>query len=68
MVDPEPDVSSTVLSAAAGVQRPNPMGLIACPHPCEVRYAPASSMYETPATKYAASWEPQEVSFSSILQ
>jgi len=67
-VDVEPDVSSSVLSAATGVQRPDPTGLIACPQPCAVRYAPAYSVYEKPATKYAASWESQEANFSAILQ
>ncbi len=67
-VDRQPDVSSAVLAAATGVQRPDPTGLIACPQTCEVRYAPAYSVYETPATKYAASWESQEANFSAILQ
>lgn len=67
-VDPEADVLSEALSAATGVQRPDPTGLIACPQPCAVRYAPAYSVYEKPATRYAASWESQEASFSAILQ
>jgi hypothetical protein len=67
-VDAQPDVSSAVLSAMTGVQRPDPTGLIACPQPCAVRYAPAYSVYRTPATNYAASWESQEANFSTILQ
>lgn len=64
----ETDVSSTTLSAATGVERSDPTGLIACPQPCEVRFAPAYSVYEKPGTKYAASWELEEGNFSLILQ
>ena len=67
-VEAEADVSSTALSAATGVQRPDPTGLIACPQPCEVRFAPAFSVFEKPGTKYAASWEAEEGNFSLILQ
>ena len=67
-VDSEADVPSAALSAATGVQRADPTGLIACLKPCEVRYAPAYSVFEAPATKYAASWESQEVNFDAILQ
>ena len=67
-VDAEADISSAALSAATGVQRTDPTGLIACPQPCEVRYAPAYSAYAAPVTKYAASWESQEANFASILQ
>jgi hypothetical protein len=67
-VDPQPDVSSDALSAATGMRRPDPTGLIACPQPCAVDFAPAYSAYEKPVTKYAASWESQEASFSAILQ
>jgi hypothetical protein len=41
LVAPEPDVSSAVLLAATGEQRANPTGVIACPQPCNVRYATA---------------------------
>ncbi len=68
LVAPVQDVSSTALSVATGVERPDPTGLIACPPPCQVRYTPAYSTYAQPATKYAASWEGQEQNFSSILQ
>lgn len=67
-VDPEADVSSAILFAQTGVERLDPTGMIACPVPCAVRYAPAYSVYENPATKYASSWEAQEANFSSILQ
>ena len=63
-----PDVAASVLLADAGVTRPNPTGLIACPQPCNVRFAPAYSFYTQPVTKYAASWEAQEDNFSLILQ
>jgi hypothetical protein len=36
--------------------------------PCNVRYAPAYSVYRNPAIHYAASWEQQPDSFSTILQ
>jgi len=68
LVAPVQDVSSTALSVATGVQRPDPTGLIACPAPCTVRYTPAYSTYAQPATRYAASWEAQEDNFSAILQ
>lgn len=67
-VDAESDIPSATLSAATGVQRSDPTGMIACPQPCPVRYAPAYSQYEKPETKYAASWESQEENFSAILQ
>ena len=63
-----PDVSSSVLLAATGVYRADPTGLIACPQPCNVRYAAAYSLYPRQLTKYAASWEFQGGNFSLILQ
>jgi hypothetical protein len=68
LVSAEPDVSSAVLSAATSVQRPDPTGLIACPVPCNVRYAAAYSTFDQPVTMYAASWEQQPDNFSAILQ
>lgn len=67
-IDPEADVSAVALAAATGTQRSDPTGLITCPQPCQVRYAPAYSVYQRPATKYAASWESQEANFDAILQ
>jgi|SRR5579863_276569 len=64
----EPDVSSQVLFAATGTQRANPTGMIACPQPCNVRYATAYSIYRPETTKYAASWESEENSFNTILE
>ncbi|HUK24199.1 MAG TPA: hypothetical protein VLV49_06435 [Terriglobales bacterium] len=64
----EPDVSSSTLYAATGVSHADPTGLIPCPQPCNVRFAPAYSGYDHPVTKYASSWEQQEGDFDSILQ
>jgi hypothetical protein len=68
LVASEPDVTSSVLLAATGVERNDPTGLIACPLPCNVGYAPAYSVYQNPTTRYAASWEAQPDNFSAILQ
>jgi hypothetical protein len=64
----EPDVASSVLFAATGVGRPDPTGMIACPQPCNVRFAAAYSLYARQVTKYAASWEFQGDNFSIILK
>jgi hypothetical protein len=63
-----PDVSSQALLAATGTLRPNPTGMIACPQPCDARYAPAYSRYRPQVTKYAASWEAVDSDFDTILQ
>ncbi len=63
-----PDISSATLFAATGVSRSNPTGLISCPHPCNVEYAPAYSFYQPPVTKYAASWEFDGNDFDQLLQ
>ncbi len=68
LVGASPDVSSSVLLAATGVYRPDPTGMIACPQPCNVRYAAAYSLYPHQLTRYAASWEFQGDNFSLILQ
>jgi len=67
-VGSEPDVSASALYSATGVQRPDPTGLIACPQPCNVRYAAAYSRYSGAVTKYAASWEFQGSNFELILR
>lgn len=64
----EPDVSSAVLLTATGTRRSNPTGMIACPQPCNVRYAAAYSVYQPELTKYAASWEFAGNNFNTILQ
>jgi hypothetical protein len=67
-VTAEPDVSSSALFAATGVYRKDPTGLIACPQPCNVRYATAYSRYQPPVTRYAASWEFAGDNFEVILE
>ncbi len=67
-VGAEPDVSSSDLLAATGVERSDPTGMIACPKPCNVRYAAAYSFYDRDLTQYAASWEDQGDSFTFVLE
>ena len=64
----QPDVSSGQLLAEAGLSRPDPTGLIACPQPCNVRFAAAYSFHQPELTRYAASWEEQGENFSTILE
>lgn len=68
VVSPQPDVSSTALYAATGTSRPNPTGLILCPQPCNVNYAPAYSLYSQPTSRYAASWEFAGNNFDTLVQ
>jgi hypothetical protein len=68
LVAAEPDVSSQVLFTSTGQRRSDPTGLIACPRPCNVRYATAYSLYQPELTKYAASWEFNGNNFSVILE
>jgi hypothetical protein len=63
-----PDVSAIVLLVATGMERTDPTGMIACPEPCNVRYAAAYSFYSRDLTQYAASWEDQGESFSFVLE
>jgi hypothetical protein len=63
-----PDVLSNALLAATGMDRDNPTGLIACPQPCNVRYAAAYSFYSRDVTRYASSWEDQGDSFNFVLE
>lgn len=67
-VSAEPDVSASVLLAATGLERPDPTGMIACPQPCNVRYAAAYTLYPKDLTRYAASWEGQGASFTFVLE
>jgi len=67
-VSPEPDVSAQLLFEETGMRRNPPTGLIACPQPCDVRFAPAYSLYQPPSVNYAASWEFVGNNFSTILQ
>jgi hypothetical protein len=67
-IAPQPDVSSSVLAATAGIYRADPTGLVACPQPCNVGYTTAYSRYHPPAIKYAASWESSDGSFRDIIE
>ncbi len=67
-VGSKPDVSASVLLAATGLVRDDPTGLIACPQPCNVRYAAAYSVYRLDLTQYAASWEDHGDSFTFVLE
>src|SRR5438552_10683152 len=68
VVSPQPDVTSVALYAAIGSRRSDPTGLILCPQPCNLRYAPAYSVYVMPATRYAASWEFAGNNFDLLVQ
>jgi hypothetical protein len=67
-VQSSPDVSPSLLLNATGMERTSPTGMIACPPPCNVRYAAAFSVYSRNVTLYAASWEDQGDSFSIVLE
>jgi hypothetical protein len=67
-VSSQADVSSPTLLASTGMIRPDPTGLIACPQPCNVNYAPAYSLFAKPATRYAASWESSDRNFNALVQ
>jgi hypothetical protein len=62
------DISSAALLKATGDARPDPTGLIACPLPCNVRYAAAYSFFRNPRTDYAGSWEFDGDNFNVILE
>ena len=68
IVASRPDVPSAALRAATGVEHPDPTGLITCPQPCNVNYAPAYSLYASPGTYYAVSWEASEGDFDYLLE
>jgi hypothetical protein len=68
LVAAQPAIASNVLFGATGVQRPDPTGLIACPQPCNARFAAAYSLYPRQITQNAASWEFQGDKFSSLLK
>src|SRR5438046_6565777 len=57
LVAAQPDVASTVLFGVTGVQRPDPTGPIACPAPCNVRFAAAYSLYPRRIPKHRTSSE-----------
>jgi hypothetical protein len=64
----QPDVAAGTLYTVTGVQRADPTGLIACPQPCNVKYAAAYSLYKHPVTEYASSWDLQPDQFGVILR
>ena len=68
IVSSQADVSSSALYVATGTTRPDPTGLISCPQPCNVNYAPAYSLYNQPATRYAASWESSSNNFDVLVE
>jgi hypothetical protein len=68
VVSSQPDVSSSVRYAATGASRQDPTGLISCPAPCNVNYAPAYSLYVRPASRYAASWEFSGNNFDVLVE
>ena len=59
---------SGILFGTTGVLRTDPTGLIACPQPCNVRYAAAFSKYDLRLTRYAQSWEFEGDNFAMILE
>ena len=67
-VSSQADVSATTLYAATGMSRSDPTGLISCPQPCNVSYAPAYSLYAQPVSRYAASWEFSGNNFDLLVQ
>jgi len=68
VVSSQPDISSSVLRATTGAEHPDPTGLIECPQPCNVQFAPAYSLYAHPASRYAASWEFAGNNFDTLVE
>lgn len=68
VVSSQPDISAAELYATTGTARTDPTGLISCPQPCNVTYAPAYSLYAQPATRYAASWEFSGNNFDVLVE
>jgi hypothetical protein len=68
VVSAQADISAATLYAATGTMHPDPTGLIACPQPCNVDYAPAYSLYAHPTTRYAASWEFEGNNFDQLVE
>ena len=60
--------AETVGVSKAAQESSDPTGMIACPAPCEVRYAAAYSFCIRDLTRYAASWEEQGDSISFVLE
>jgi hypothetical protein len=68
LVGPQPDVSATDLYSSTGMIRAEPSGLIRCPQPCNVQFAPAYSRYAPPLSYYAQSWEFSGDNFDLLVQ
>ena len=68
VVSSQTDISSAELYATTGTVRPDPTGLISCPQPCNVTYAPAYSLYAQPTMRYAASWEFSSNNFDVLIE
>ena len=68
VVSSQPDISSSMLRAATGAVHADPTGLIECPQPCNVQFAPAYSLYKHPASRYAASWEFAGNNFDTLVE
>src|SRR5262249_43659229 len=68
VVTAQRDVPSSMILAATGRSLSDPTGLIQCPRPCNVNYAPAYSLYALPSTNYAASWEASSNNFDSLVE
>lgn len=68
VVSSQPDISAAELYATTGTTRSDPTGLISCPAPCNVTYAPAYSLYVQPTTRYAASWEFSSNNFDVLVE
>lgn len=68
VVSAQPDISSAILYSATGTNHSDPTGLIECPQPCNVEFAPAYSLYAHPASRYAASWEFAGNNFDTLVE
>jgi hypothetical protein len=68
VVSAQPDISASTLYAATGAMHSDPTGLIPCPQPCNVKYAPAYSVYAQPTSRYAASWEFEGDNFDHLVE
>jgi len=67
-VSSQADISAATFYAATGTVRPDPTGLITCPQPCNVNYAPAYSLYRQATIRYAASWEFSGNNFDVLVE
>ncbi|HZQ18130.1 MAG TPA: hypothetical protein VFA90_05365 [Terriglobales bacterium] len=68
VVSAQPDIAASTLYSVTGTTHSDPTGLIVCPQPCNVDYAPAYSLYQRPTTRYAASWEFAGNNFDHLVE